>query len=477
MKIGLVNPANELVEKQMPLGLGYLASYILSKNNDVIVQVLDTAIASKKEVAYFISERYDLVGVSVTSFTYRDALKLIKLFKENDPNVLIVLGGPHVSLMMEQVMQEPLIDIAVYGEGEITFDEIIKSIKKDPNRLNTEHLQTIKGLIYRKNGEIIVNPPRDLIKDLDTLPFPAFHLFPMKRYPGKYPLITSRGCPFSCVFCASSKIWGRRWRARSPKNIIAEVKYIIKHFGVRPIDFHDDSFNINLDRVNALCDEFINNKIKIPWGVRGIRADKLNFDIAKKMRKAGCSHVAIGIESANPDMLKRMGKRETIEQIQHGIQTLQSAHIDVLGQFMIGNPGETLDTVKESIKFVKENNIEAEFGTIVPFPRTQLWDYVQKNGRFLVEPDCTLFERVQPRIIFDTPEFRKEQVLKAMRLVEEAGIRLWKQPGQDRRDRSTRQVWFKYVHGILPPSVSYYTYFLLRRILESMRRYKMNLRN
>lgn len=474
MKIGLINPANEYVEKQLPLGLAYLASYILSKNDDVNVQVLDAAIASKKEIASFISEQYDLVGMSVTSFSYRDALKLVRALKENNLNVLIVFGGPHVSLMRGQLLQEPLIDVAVYGEGEITFDEIIESVRKNKKRLNTEHLQTIEGLIYRNNDEIIVNPQREYIKDLDTLPFPAFHLFPMKRYPGKYPMITSRGCPFNCVFCASPKMWARRWRARSAKNIIAEVQYIIKHFGARPIDFHDDSFNVSLVRVNAICHEFINNKMMIPWGVRGLRADRLTLDLVKKMHKAGCSHVAIGIESANPEMLKRMGKNETIEQIQRGIQMLRSVHIDVVGQFMIGNPGETLSTVKESIRFVKQNDIRAVFSTAVPFPGTQLWDYIQNHGRFLIEPDCTLFERIEPRIIFETPEFSKEEVLEAIRLVEEAGVRVWKQAGVSRRDKSIKQIWFKYIYGILPKVVSYNVYFLLRRIKAFIRRHRMN---
>jgi len=212
----------------------------------------------------------------------------------------------------------------------------------------------------------------------------------------------------------------------------------------------------------------------IPWGVRGLRADKLTLDLVKKMHKAGCSHVAIGIESANPEMLKRMGKNETIEQIQHGIQMLRSVHIDVVGQFMIGNPGETLSTVKESIRFVKQNDIRAVFSTAVPFPGTQLWDYIQNHGRFLIEPDCTLFERIEPRIIFETPEFSKAEVLEAIRLVEEAGVRVWKQAGVSLRDKSIKQIWFKYIYGILPKVVSYNVYFLLRRIKAFIRRHRMN---
>jgi radical SAM superfamily enzyme YgiQ (UPF0313 family) len=254
-------------------------------------------------------------------------------------------------------MKDPIIDLAVYGEGELTLNELLRLLREPKALFNTKALRKIGGIIFRDDGDVVVNPPRVLIKNLDMLPFPAFHLFPMSRYTGKLPMITSRGCPFACVYCASSQIWRRKWRARSPENIIEEVKYLIGEFGIIPIDFHDAAFNMNLERVNDICDQFIANKIAAPWGVRGFRADIVNKEVADKMRKAGCSHVAIGIESANPQMLKRMGKKETIGEIATGIQVLRSVGIDVIGQFMIGNPGETLETVKESIEFARTSGV------------------------------------------------------------------------------------------------------------------------
>jgi len=468
MKIALVYPSRQSDEKQMPLGLGYLASFILSKNSNIKVKALDTGVARKKEITSFIRDDYDLVGISVTSKAYAEAVNLAKMFKEHNPNVVIVLGGPHVSIMKQEIMREPLIDLAIYGEGELSFDDLIKVLSRTNNQPTARALAKINGLIYRNGSQVVVNAPREPIKNLDTIPFPAFSLFPLKRYPGKYPMITSRGCPFSCVFCVSSQIWGRKWRARSPENIIAEVKYLLKNFEPRPIDFHDDGFNISLERVKALCDKFIEEKVKIPWGVRGFRADMVNSKVAEKMHRSGCSHVAIGIESANNEMLIQMGKNESIETINKGITILRSAGIDVVGQFMIGNPGETLETVLESMKFVEKSDLnKAIFGSAVPFPNSGLWDYVNEHGSFLVEPDCTKFEALSPRVIFETPEFTKEERLKALKLVEEAGLAAL-------GCRSTgikislgsvlRSVCFKYLYGWLPRSISYKLYFFLRSI-------------
>jgi len=468
MKVALIYPGKKADEKQLPLGLGYLASFILRENNDNEVTVLDTAVATPRETKVFFGKDCDIFGITVTSRAYREAVELSRNLKRIHADVPIVFGGPHISLVMDQILQEPSIDIAVYGEGELTFSELIKSLRRNEKKLNIRDLGRINGLIYRDNSRVVKTPPRDLIQDLDTLPFPAFDLFPMTRYPGKYPMITSRGCPFLCVFCASSQIWGRKWRARSPENIIAEVQYLVTNFRSRPIDFHDDGFNMNLKRVNAICDLLLKENIKIAWGVRGFRADIINANIAQKMRRAGCTHVAIGIESANNDMLNRMGKKESIEVIERGIDHLRSVGIDVTGQFMIGNPGETLETVKESIKFAKESKLtKAVFGGAVPFPKTSLWDYVEEHGTFLIEPDCTRFEDIFPRVIFETPEFSKEDRLQSIKLVEEAGM----QPNANQPNSLARilkkaaaLIWFRFIYGLLPNSISTRLYFLLRKI-------------
>jgi len=474
MKIALIYPNKQTSEPQMSLGIGYLASFVLSRNNDVDVRVLDTGVSTQKELNEFLRQRYDAVGVTVTSRTYNEGIEIANKLRQSQANVPIIFGGPHVSIMMQEIMKDSVIDLAVYGEGELTFSDIISLLRTRKAISNVEVLSKIEGLIFRSSNGVVVSSPRALISDLDALPFPAFHLFPINRYVGKLPMITSRGCPFACVFCASSHIWGRKWRARSPKNIIEEVKYLTRKFGFVPIDFHDDSFNIDLKRVNAICDEFLISKIRIPWGVRGFRADMVNDQVALKMRRAGCTHVTIGIESANQQMLKRMGKRETKEQIAAGINILRSAGIDVFGQFMIGNPGETLETVKESIEFVQTSGlIKASFGTAVPFPKTGLWEYVKAHGRFLVEEDCTRFEDMNPRIIFETPEFNSQQRLQAIRMAEQAGFRVAGGTLEEKKSflqALRKRIIFRYLFKILTASISVRVYFFLRKIRAELHR-------
>jgi len=469
MRLAMAYPNKHSTESQMSLGLGYLASYILSKDDTIDIKVLDTAVMNRKEVDSFFDEQWDVAAVTVTSRTYREAVEIAKIFKTKKPDMPVIFGGPHVSIMMKDVMKESLIDFAIYGEGELTLYELLGLLKNSENRFNVEVLSKVNGLIFRRDGNVVVNASRVLIENLDTLPFPAFDLFPMRRYAGRLPLITSRGCPFACVFCASSQIWSRKWRPRSPENIVKEVKWLEDKFGPRPFEFHDDGFNMSLKRVNAICDQIIEEKINIPWGARGFRADIVNTDVSRKMRRAGCSHVAIGIESANPEMLKRMKKQLTIEQIDAGIKVLRSAGIDVIGQFMIGNPGETLETVKQSVKFAKESGcIKSMFATAVPFPGTGLWQYVEDNGKFLVEPDVTQFEEMNPRIIFETPEFSAEERLKAIELVREAGLLGERVEGESRFRKIYKRTLSTYIPKLLPRKVVFHLYFLLRKLKSKL---------
>ncbi|MCI5133604.1 MAG: radical SAM protein [Candidatus Electrothrix sp. AW2] len=473
-KVALIYPSDFSSDKSLPLGIGYLASYLLKQNDDIAISVLDTGICTQQEYTSFIKEKYDVVGFSVSTRAYREGISIAKKIRANHPNVPIVFGGPHVSVMLEKVLLDSsLIDYGIYGEGELTLNELLNVIlnAEDRNKdIITAELLAIEGLIFRDNEKVIVNDPRPFIEDVDNIPFPAFHLFPMERYPGKYPMITSRGCPFACVYCASSMIWKRKWRPRSPENIIEEIKYIIKNYTPRPIDFHDDGFNMSLDRVNNFCDQLIQHKIRIPWGARGFRADIIDQQTAEKMRQAGSSHVAIGIESADNDMLKRMKKNEDIEKIDRGITLLHSAGIDVIGQFMIGNPSETLETVKTSIDFVKKSKLsKAIFGTAVPFPGTELWHYVENEGHFLLGKDCTKYEDIpaHERIIFETDEFTKEDRRKAIELVMEAGYMpqaAERYGNKGEFKKKLRSIWFRFLYGVLPLTVSYRIYFLLRKL-------------
>lgn len=416
MRIGLVNPNREIKEPAMHLGLGYIASYASTQHKDVEFELLDTRVATKAEYAKFFSQQFDFIGITATSQTFLEAWEIAKQFKEQWYSTPIVIGGAHPSTVKGETLGDFPFDYAIYGEGEVTFSELIRFFKGEVE------ISSIDGVIYRNaEGEAVVNPSRELSSDLDAFPFPKYELFPMNRYP-QHRMITSRGCPHRCVFCNSHSIWTNKWRKRSAENILAEIEYLTSHYAPKSFVFNDDSFNMDLARVEKLCDYLVERNTGVIW-TASVRVERITETLARKMKAAGCYNVSIGIESANNEVLKRMVKSNTKEKIYDGIQVFRHAGIDVLGQFMIGNPGDTLETVIESIEYAKTSNLNGvEFYTALPYKDTELWDFVSTNGRWLTDRPAYEFHTLNPRIVFDTPDFTLEQREEAVRLAMESGF-------------------------------------------------------
>ncbi len=234
-------------------------------------------------------------------------------------------------------------------------------------------------------------------------------------------MVTSRGCPYACAWCNSSSIWGPSYRRRSVDNVIEEIELLLCKYGRKIFVFGDNSFNISREWVNDFCDTLIQKKTNIMWSV-SVRADNMTQELAYKMKEAGCYNVAIGIESANNEVLKHIRKGAQIEQIQAGIRMLKNAGIEVLSQFVIGSPHDTLATIKESISFAKQSGCDySNFYTVLPFKGTYQWEYVEMHGTFLAQKTHN-FHTVKPRIVFETPEFSYAERLKAIKLVKKEGF-------------------------------------------------------
>lgn len=249
------------------------------------------------------------------------------------------------------------------------------------------------------------------------MPFPAFNPGDIERYP-TYPLITSRGCPFQCIYCAAGLIWGRKWRARTPGNIIEEIKHARQHYGWKGKRFGvmDDSFNISVPRALEFCEQLLQEKLDIEWACQGIRADNVTPELARKMQMAGCQSVGVGVESADVTVLKNINKGETLEQIGAGIKKLADAGIAVSASFMIGNPGDSLESCKKSMEFIQDSPLlGCNFYLALPYPKTGLWDFVRENGRFL-QPDYTKFQHTTEEPVFETPDFPAEERRQAYKL-------------------------------------------------------------
>ena len=415
MKIGLINPNKVIKYPGIHIGLGYLASYAMKQDNTLHFQLLDTRIDSAKEQENFLNTKFDLLGITATSQVFDEALEISTKYNSNFPDVPICIGGAHVSTVKSDVLKHKPFDFAISGEGEETFYELIKYVK------GKFDVNLITGLFYRNQlSEIVANPARAVIQNIDEIPFPAFELFKMNKYP-QHRLTTSRGCPFNCVFCNSRSIWTNKWRKRSAQNIIDEITFLINKYGNKPFVFNDDSFNIDLKRVHEFCDKLIATKLNPIWST-SIRVDRIDEEIAKKMKASGCYCVSIGIESANNDVLKLMSKHITKEKIYDGIQLLRKTGIDVTGQFMIGNPGDTLQTIKESIDFANNSNLSGvEFYTALPYPDSDLYTFVMEHGKMLTDVDCSQYHKINPRVVYETPEFPYDDKIKAINLAIEAG--------------------------------------------------------
>jgi radical SAM superfamily enzyme YgiQ (UPF0313 family) len=378
--------------KNTPLNLAYLASYMRVKNSKIQVDIIDAeGLELQLHELYDRVDSYspDIIGLTCPTPVYYIVKQICNDLKEKDPEVVIILGGPHPTALPRDTMEDIKTDFVVIGEGEETFIELIDHFD------NNKKLDKIKGIAFRNHSEIIVNNRRELIKDLDLLPFPAKDLLPLDKYylpPTKRirseratNMITSRGCPFSCTFCMARTIWGRQSRLRSTENVLAEIKENINNYNLTEFSFHDELFTFKKSRVIEFCKGVINKGLDITW-VCQARAGTVDTEMLEYMKMAGCGKIAFGFESGNQRMLNLMNKKETLQNAVESAYLCNKAGIEVEGAFILGHPGETISSIEDTIRFAIDLNIDtAAFFIAIPYPGTDLFDLALKNG-YLKEP-------------------------------------------------------------------------------------------
>lgn len=455
MKIGLIFPNKDRRYKTIHLGLGYLAAYSRKIHDDLEFTLLDTRVATSTETNQFFSTKFDLIGITVFSPVYYEVISILNRIRNSGHKIPVCLGGPYVTTIREDIFKKTPTEFAIYGEGEITFAELISFLKGQKN------IGEINGLIFRdENGNVQVNPERPKINDLNSIPRPAYDIFPMDRYP-LHRIITSRGCPYACVWCNSSSIWDHSYRTADLENVVDEIEYLITNYGKKIFVFSDNTFNSSVKRVDEFCDLLLERKLDILWAI-SLRADIMTKELAFKMKKAGCYNVSIGIESANNEILEKLGKRTTIEAMTIGIKMLQEAGIEIMSQFVIGSPGETLENVKESIAYAKKSGCDyTNFYSVLPFRGAPQWNYVKENGRFLVN-DIHDFHETKPKVVFETPEFPYEDRVKAIALVKKEGF----YSNQDKKNWmfDLAKETSRKIQWLLPKSAGEKLYLILKSI-------------
>jgi len=386
-KVLLLQPMSEIQDNFVPLGLAYIAAVF--RENNCQVKIIDASAPyanySMEDIEKEVKEyKPDIVGITLTVIYAKYAYEILKRLSKN-PDFLLMAGGPHASILPHEALEYGA-NIVVRGEGEETCLDILNYLR------GKIKLEDILGISYRnEGGEFIDNPPRPLIFNLDSLPFPTKDLFKKEdfiRSPADFIrfsyVITGRGCPGNCAYCSNKLIWGRQVRSRSAKNIISEIELLIKNYGLGKIQFIDDSFTADRKKVDDICEKLPKKFPDLEWNCI-TRTDLVDFDLLLKMKKAGCSHINFGIESGDIETLKKINKGITPEYSEKVIKWTKESGITVGVNFMHGFPWETPAQLKKTRIFIKRiKGLVRDImpgGIIVPYPGTAFYEeYKDKYG-------------------------------------------------------------------------------------------------
>ena len=415
--ITLLNPAFPSWAPEVtliPLGISYLAAVL--ENDGYEVDVIDCQVlnrAKRKIEDELTRLQPDVVGVTSTTLTYAPAVELVRVAKETCPNCLTIMGGPHVTVMDEQTLKDQTgVDIVVRGEGEDTIIELADLVSES----SLNKLGDVTGITFRKNGQIVRTPNRPFIENLDKLPHPAFNRLPLTEYQirGKcyLPIITSRGCPFNCTFCLISEMCGKRFRARSPKNVVDELEWLRDVHGADAFAFYDAVFTLDRKRAIDICEEKKKRKIDLPWDCT-TRADQVSKEVLVKLKEANCKVVYFGVESGSQKILDSVNKGITVEQNEKAIKWTKEAGMSAFISVVVGYPGETEEMLKQTFDFIDRTKPDHVcFCLATPYPGTRFFNLVEDFGWELSKDWSHYDEHVQ---VFKNPLLPPEKIEEAKR--------------------------------------------------------------
>ena len=418
MKVLLISPPVtyhkedlSMPSKSPLLGLTYIAAAIREAGHEV--KILDCFTSSTKYfhigsnfIRYSLSDDEilvqikqvspDVVGVSsMYTSSCQDAHNVARIVKEFNPAILVVFGGNHATILTERVLKDENVDLVVMGEGEITIREVLERFQK-----NTDFIG-VSGIVHRLNGELVWEEPRKPA-NMDDLPRPARDLIKEglkimnyelrdNKYIMRKPVAhiqTSRGCPNNCYFCSFTHAFGRKWRARSAKNVVDEIEHLVKDCGYREIHFVDDNSSVSSNRMRSICDEILRRQLDIKIATpSGIAVNTLDKELLKKMKEAGFYRLCFGIETGDPESQKRIGKKVDLQHTKDIIREANKLGFWTAGTFIIGHPHENMDGIRATINYAKESNLDfAVFAILVPQLGTRAYEIVKMQGLIDYDP-------------------------------------------------------------------------------------------
>ena len=393
MRVLLINPFYPISETPSPpLGLAYLGAAL--EQAGVQVKILDYVVYPyRRDALESVLKEFKphLAGATAVTMTFDHAREVLKNVKTIASHVLTVMGGPHVTFCVRQTLETfPELDVVVRGEGEKTFVDLINAVA------GAHHLDTVNGITYRIGSQINTTAKRKLIQNLDSLPIPARHLLPLGRYRTlglPISMTTSRGCPYKCIFCVGRKMVGAKVRYHSADRVAAELQYLA-NLKFHQINIADDLFTANQNHCFAVCEEILKRNLEINW-TSFARVDTVSEKLLSKMKAAGCTAVSFGIESANPAILNTIKKGITVPQIRNAVRMCRRVGISPYASFILGLPGETPETIKETAAFaanLQQEGLAYGFHILAPFPGTEVREQSDRLGIRILTDDWSRYD-------------------------------------------------------------------------------------
>jgi anaerobic magnesium-protoporphyrin IX monomethyl ester cyclase len=477
VRILLVSPISKVwsSRKHIPLGLGYLAAVLEEAGHQV--QIYDAAVEDEPLGNVLDRIKFEVVGISSTTPLINEAWEAAREAQAH--GAITILGGPHPTLLPDESMQRPEVDLVVRGEGEETIIEIVSNLQSPIPNLQSQSFERatwsrIAGLSFRdENGEIVHNPPRPLRDDLDSIPFPAHHLLKIERYTNLQPLtdglnpraraytiVTSRGCPYNCIYC-SKAITGRIWRPRSPENVVAEWRWLVRDLGATEIGVTDDTMTLDMERAKTICRMLIAERLNtVPWiTIHGINVRNTDEELLRLMKQAGCKRVGFGVESGNQRVLDSIKKQQTVDEIRRAFANAKKAGLETMGFFIFGLPTATEESMEDTIRLALELDPElANFMIAAPYPGTEMYDIILREGH-LFSHDWADFAIHDEKARFEIGDLTAELVERKWR---EAYRRFYLRPSRLWRLAISLDTWRR-----LPTHLSNFKRFAVGRIKKA----------
>lgn len=391
------------------MGLAIIAAVLERNGYQVSVVDANALRLTPEEIPPFTVDA-DVVGLTAMTPSINTALKIARQIKSLKPDLPVVLGGPHATLLAEETLAAaPEVDIIVRGEGEETIVELLQVLAEG------QPLDNVAGITFRRDGQMVNTAAGSSVIDLDSLPFLAYHLLPWRKYRPHPPhgralpfavSITSRGCPYHCAYC-SKPIFGNRFRAQSPKRVIEEIIFYQENYGVKEIAFYDDVFTLQKERAYDIADEMIKRNLKLYWTCE-TRVNLVDKELLQHMKQAGCYAIAYGVESASPEILDTISKGITPQQVEEAVAITREVGMQTIGYFMLGSPGETPQTIRRTIDFARKLKLDfAQFSLATPFPCTELYQLYQQQQRKTVSWEHFVYGDIGSK---ENPLFESDQL-------------------------------------------------------------------